>query len=198
MIVAVGLIVGFFFAAGQQSESGGAKVFIPPQPLTENSHGGGVRPFYYLTIVNPNGTEERVPASHPFASRSKAFLNVLPTRQGHLVVFVGDSSELVKQQVYDWARGARGDGDLVRDGENIKIPLTFDAKPGDTRLTVALIEEDGRSKAILEAIHQNSPKAAALLSDFLGGKGIDLNPHSDGQATVQPPVTYTRFSLHNQ
>src|SRR5579863_5989625 len=138
MKLAAGLVLGVCVAAAQQAEPGGAKVFIAPQPIGETGD-RAVKPFYYLTVLSPSGSEERVPASHVFPSRSKAYLNVLPRKQGHLVVFVGTSPDLGMQQFYDWSRGVAGDGDLVRDGENIKIPLSFDDKPGETRFTVALI-----------------------------------------------------------
>ncbi len=189
-------------AAFAQTEPTGAKVLIAPQAPIEGASKVS-KPFYYLTIVNPSGSEERVPATYTFPGKSKAYLNVVPEWRGHLAVFYGATNEPAGMRVYDWAHATEGnDRDLVLAGENIKIPLWFDDKPGQTAFGVALVKEDASSKEIVVAIHARRTDTAVQLNRFLqsqpGGKAFDPRHTNELDVQEKPFVTYAAFTLHNR
>ena len=197
-LAAVALLSGRMILA-QNVPTKGEKAILSPQLATANAARGS-HPWFYLTRLSANGTEERVQSPYVFASRSKAYLNIMPMQDGQLVIFAGDTPDLGKQKLFFPFSSANGSGQnsFVRKGENIKVPMNFDDKPSETKLTVLLIEDSGRNQTLRDLIRDRSPKSAQAVKEYLeGGRGLVDQPE-DEFPKFQPPFVWSKLSLRNR
>jgi len=188
----------------QQPEPEGGKIFQTPRtPVSV-----GTTPLYYVTRIQPTGGEERVApyaGTHPRAYilpvSSKAYLNVFPAINGHLVV-------LANKQLFFPFPASKKDvhPDFVRNNETIKIPLIFDEKPGQIDFIVAIVPDNGGNTEMVDAIHKNHRDAADRILAYLKQqtgphKGL-VQPTSDDDdlpKMLDPPgLVYSMFTLQNK
>jgi hypothetical protein len=180
-------------------QTDGGKSMQRPQDVLSSPSSA---PLYFVTRVGPTGTEERISPPYLFPVRSKAYLNVLPAQDGHLAVFTGPNDKLEEQALYFPATATEKDSDLVRKGENIKIPVTLDGVPGETMFTVAVLVDDAGSHQVLESLHGDRKGLSVKLQTYLKThapppqhKGLVPLSEQDRHPRVVNAVTWDSFSL---
>lgn len=152
-----------------------------------------------------DGKLETLPFNHPFRSGESVQLRVRPQIDGFLVLYAGNDSGKY-DAVFPQAR-LYGGSAKVRIGEELTIPLTFDAKPSNTILYLAVIGADAGENLVRPLKTEKKAPPFSDLDKYIrsnpapGDKGIAL-PVEAAPAAIKTGaaqgVRWTSFVLTNR